>query len=73
MLPKDVYEKVEKFALELFERGTELCTNNGLILVDTKYEFGMMGSEIILMDEIHTPDSSRFWINEGYKEKFEKG
>ena len=67
------YEIMEKYTLALFERGTEIAAKRGLILVDTKYEFGLHNGEVTLMDEIHTPDSSRYFYSEGYEEKFEKG
>ncbi|MDR1022283.1 MAG: phosphoribosylaminoimidazolesuccinocarboxamide synthase [Prevotellaceae bacterium] len=67
------YEQLEKYALALFRRGTEVAAQRGLILVDTKYEFGKRGDEIYLIDEIHTPDSSRYFYAEGYRERFEKG
>ncbi len=70
--PED-YEILEKYTLGLFKRGTEIAAERGLILVDTKYEFGKHNDEIYLMDEIHTPDSSRYFYSEGYKERFEKG
>jgi len=73
IVDKDVYEKVEKYALALFARGTEMAARHGLILVDTKYEFGLLDGEVILIDEIHTPDSSRYFYAEGYEERFEKG
>lgn len=63
------YEKLEKYALALFARGKELAAKRGLILADTKYEFGKSGDEIILMDEIHTPDSSRYFYAEGFDER----
>lgn len=66
------YGLLEKYSLELFERGSEIAAERGLILVDTKYEFGKHKGEIYLMDEIHTPDSSRYFFAEGYKERFEK-
>lgn len=69
----DVYEKVERYALALFERGTEMAARQGLILVDTKYEFGMYDGDVILIDEIHTPDSSRYFYAEGYEERFRNG
>ena len=56
----------------MFERGTQMAAERGLILVDTKYEFGKHNGEIYLMDEIHTPDSSRYFYSEGYQERFEK-
>ena len=67
------YEILEKYTLALFERGTEIAAERGLILVDTKYEFGKHNGEIYLMDEIHTPDSSRYFYSEGYQERFENG
>lgn len=67
------YALLEKYTLALFQRGTEIAAKRGLILVDTKYEFGKHDGKIYLMDEIHTPDSSRYFYSEGYEEKFEKG
>ncbi|WP_289104346.1 phosphoribosylaminoimidazolesuccinocarboxamide synthase [uncultured Bacteroides sp.] len=67
------YATLEKYTLALFERGTKLAAERGLILVDTKYEFGKHNGQIYLMDEIHTPDSSRYFYSEGYEERFEKG
>lgn len=67
------YALLEKYTLALFQRGTEIAAKRGLILVDTKYEFGKADGKIYLMDEIHTPDSSRYFYAEGYKERFEKG
>ncbi len=63
------YKKLEEYSLQLFERGKDIAARRGLILVDTKYEFGKIGDEIYLMDEIHTPDSSRYLFAEGYKER----
>ena len=73
IVSKKIYLKMEKTALNLFERGTKICEKKGLILVDTKYEFGIYKNKLILIDEIHTPDSSRFWIKKTYKERFKKG
>ncbi|MFW9969624.1 MAG: phosphoribosylaminoimidazolesuccinocarboxamide synthase [Candidatus Odinarchaeota archaeon] len=70
---EEVYEKMEEAALKLFKFGQNLCEKNGLILVDTKYEFGLKEGELMVIDEIHTQDSSRFWILDTYNEKFEKG
>ena len=70
--PED-YTLLEKYTLGLFKRGTEIAAERGLILVDTKYEFGKHNDIIYLMDEIHTPDSSRYFYSKGYKENFEKG
>ena len=67
------YALLEKYTLALFQRGTEIAAQRGLILVDTKYEFGKHNGTIYLMDEIHTPDSSRYFYAEGYEERFEKG
>lgn len=67
------YEQLEKYTLQLFERGSEIAAKRGLILVDTKYEFGKRDGKIYLIDEIHTPDSSRYFYAEGYEERFEKG
>ena len=67
------YEMLEKYTMELFVRGTEIAAARGLILVDTKYEFGRRDGKIYLIDEIHTPDSSRYFYAEGYQERFEKG
>lgn len=67
------YELLEKYTLALFQRGTEIAAKRGLILVDTKYEFGKHNGTIYLMDEIHTPDSSRYFYAEGYEEKFAAG
>ncbi len=73
IVDKDVYEQVEKYALALFERGSKMAAERGLILVDTKYEFGLKDGKVILIDEIHTPDSSRYFYADGYEERFEKG
>ena len=67
------YALLEKYALALFKRGGEIAAERGLILVDTKYEFGTHDGKIYLMDEIHTPDSSRYFYSQGYEEKFQKG
>jgi phosphoribosylaminoimidazole-succinocarboxamide synthase len=67
------YALLEKYTLALFKRGTEIAAGRGLILVDTKYEFGHRGGKIYLIDEIHTPDSSRYFYTEGYEERFRKG
>ena len=70
--PED-YEVMERYTRALFARGTEIAASKGLILVDTKYEFGKYNGEVVLMDEIHTPDSSRYFYAEGFEERFEKG
>lgn len=67
------YEMLEKYTMELFLRGTEIAAKRGLILVDTKYEFGRRDGKIYLIDEIHTPDSSRYFYADSYQELFEKG
>ncbi len=73
IVPEDVYEQVERYALALFGRGQQMAAERGLILVDTKYEFGLLDGKVILIDEIHTPDSSRYFYADGYEERFEKG
>ncbi|MDE6243855.1 MAG: phosphoribosylaminoimidazolesuccinocarboxamide synthase [Muribaculaceae bacterium] len=70
---KEDYEQMEQYALAIFERGTEMAARQGLILVDTKYEFGKHEGRVILIDEIHTPDSSRYFYAEGYEERLAKG
>ena len=67
------YIQLEKYTQALFQRGTELAAKQGLILVDTKYEFGKVGNKIYLIDEIHTPDSSRYFYMDGYAERQQKG
>lgn len=73
IVTEDVYLQLEDFTRKLFERGTEMAAQRGLILVDTKYEFGMKDGKVMLMDEIHTPDSSRYFYLDGYKERQSKG
>lgn len=73
IVSKKIYEQMEKASLTLFDYGSKLCKKHGLILVDTKYEFGLYKGKLMLMDEIHTPDSSRFWIAKTYKKRFEGG
>ena len=70
---KGEYEQLEKYTLQLFARGTQLAAQHGLILVDTKYEFGQRDGKIFLIDEIHTPDSSRYFYLDGYAERQLKG
>ena len=70
---QEEWNKLSALALKLFERGTQIASKRGLILVDTKYEFGKIGDDIYLMDEVHTPDSSRYFFTEGYKERQAKG
>ncbi|MEZ4893670.1 MAG: phosphoribosylaminoimidazolesuccinocarboxamide synthase [Saprospiraceae bacterium] len=69
----DVYEQMEKYTRTLFQRGTEMAARQGLILVDTKYEFGIYKGQVMLMDEIHTPDSSRYFYADGYEERQQRG
>ncbi|MEO8721106.1 MAG: phosphoribosylaminoimidazolesuccinocarboxamide synthase [Ginsengibacter sp.] len=66
------YEQMEQYARKLFSRGKELASKRGLILVDTKYEFGKLGDEIILIDEVHTPDSSRYFYADGFEKRQSK-
>jgi phosphoribosylaminoimidazole-succinocarboxamide synthase len=73
IVDKKIYQQMEKISLELFAFGSKLCKSKGLILVDTKYEFGLYDDQLILMDEIHTPDSSRFWKADTYASRFAKG
>ncbi|MFX0025656.1 MAG: phosphoribosylaminoimidazolesuccinocarboxamide synthase [Candidatus Hermodarchaeota archaeon] len=70
---KDIYEEMEEAAIKLFRFGQKYCEQNGLILVDTKYEFGLINNELYVIDEIHTQDSSRFWMLESYEEHFKNG
>ncbi len=70
---KEDYEILETYALKLFARGKEIAAKRGLILADTKYEFGKLNNEIILIDEIHTPDSSRYFYADGFEERQSKG
>jgi phosphoribosylaminoimidazole-succinocarboxamide synthase len=73
LVSREDYELMEKYTNALFQRGSEIAQSKGLILVDTKYEFGKRDGKVYLIDEIHTPDSSRYFYSEGYQEKFEKG
>lgn len=73
IVDESIYSQMETIALKLFERGTEICGQKGLILVDTKYEFGLLDGKLTLIDEVHTPDSSRFWKADSYIDRFEKG
>ena len=73
LVSKEDYEQLEKYTYALFQRGTEIAAKQGLILVDTKYEFGKADGKIFLIDEIHTPDSSRYFYAEGYEERLNKG
>ena len=73
IVSREDYEQLEAYTRAIFARGTEIAAKMGLILVDTKYEFGKKGGVIYLMDEIHTPDSSRYFYAEGYEERLAKG
>ncbi len=73
LVSKEDYETLEKYTLALFERGSQMAAQRGLILVDTKYEFGKKDGVIYLIDEIHTPDSSRYFYADGYQERFDRG
>jgi phosphoribosylaminoimidazole-succinocarboxamide synthase len=73
IVSKEDYEKLEAYTQALYKRGTEIAAKQGLILVDTKYEFGKAGNDIFLIDEVHTPDSSRYFYIEGYQERQNKG
>ena len=73
LVPEAEYNRIEKYALALFARGQEIARQHGLILVDTKYEFGQYNGQVMLMDEVHTPDSSRYFYAEGYAERFAAG
>ena len=73
LVSKEDYEKLEEYTYALFQRGTEIAAEKNLILVDTKYEFGKKDGKIYLIDEIHTPDSSRYFYSEGYQERLDNG
>lgn len=73
LISPSVLKQMEEAALALYERGNKICNKRGLILVDTKYEFGEYKGKLVLIDEIHTPDSSRYWKAENYRQRFEKG
>jgi len=72
-VPKEIYEQLEAYTRLLFQRGSEMALERGLLLVDTKYEFGLKDGKVILIDEIHTPDSSRYFYADGYQERQDKG
>lgn len=72
-VPADDWAKIEELALRLYARGVEMAAKQGLILVDTKYEFGKLNGELVLMDEIHTPDSSRYFYKDGYEKRQQTG
>lgn len=73
IISKEDYEVMEDYTRKIFARGQEIAAEHGLILVDTKYEFGKRDGKVYLIDEVHTPDSSRYFYADGYEEKFEKG
>lgn len=73
LVPEKEYLQLEKYALALFARGQEIAMQHGLLLVDTKYEFGNYQGQVMLMDEVHTPDSSRYFYADGYEERFAAG
>ena len=73
IIKEEIYTEREKITLALYQRGCQIAAKRGLILVDTKYEFGLKDGEIYLIDEIHTPDSSRYFYSDGYQERFDKG
>lgn len=73
IVSEDVYIKMEEYSLALFEEGSRMAEEKGLILVDTKYEFGLYHGEVLLMDEVHTPDSSRYFYLDGYEERQRSG
>jgi phosphoribosylaminoimidazole-succinocarboxamide synthase len=72
LIPEKEYDLLEKYSMEVFMRGSEIAAEHGLILVDTKYEFGKKDGKIYLIDEINTPDSSRYFYADGYQERFDK-
>jgi phosphoribosylaminoimidazole-succinocarboxamide synthase len=73
LITEALFERIASISLDLFARGTELAAARGLIMVDTKYEFGLLDDEVVLIDEVHTPDSSRFWYADTYEELFAAG
>ncbi|MFA0960398.1 phosphoribosylaminoimidazolesuccinocarboxamide synthase [Roseivirga sp. BDSF3-8] len=73
LVPEDIYVKLEEYTRALYKRGSELAAKQGLILVDTKYEFGLYNGEVYLIDEVHTPDSSRYFYTEGYEDRQQAG
>ncbi len=73
LVDRDIYEQIEQITYRLFERGQQYARSRGLILVDTKYEFGLHNGKIYLIDEVHTPDSSRYWYMDDYEERFAQG
>jgi phosphoribosylaminoimidazole-succinocarboxamide synthase len=73
LIAEELFERIASLSFELFRRGTEVASERGLILVDTKYEFGVLDDDLVLIDEVHTPDSSRFWYADTYDELFSDG
>ncbi len=73
LVEEKLWKEIEKVSLALFQRGTEIAAKNGLLLVDTKYEFGLLDGRLVVVDEIHTPDSSRFWFADSYETLFNEG
>ena len=73
LIEEALFDRIVGLSFELFQRGTEMAADRGLILVDTKYEFGLLDGEVVLIDEVHTPDSSRFWYADTYDELFADG
>ena len=73
LVEESIYVKAEEYAMELFDSGQKWAAEQGLILVDTKYEFGMVNNQLILIDEIHTPDSSRYWLADEYETRYLAG
>ncbi len=73
LVSEEEYKQLEEYSMKLFQRGSEIAAKHGLILVDTKYEFGRKDGKIYLIDEIHTPDSSRYFYSDGYQDRFDKG
>ena len=73
IVPEEDYIRIENYTKAIFRRGQEIAAKMGLILVDTKYEFGKLDGKIYLMDEVHTPDSSRYYYADGYEERLAKG
>ena len=73
IVTEDEWKTIEGYALKLFERGKQIASKRGLILVDTKYEFGKIDDTVYLMDEVHTPDSSRYFYADGFEERQQKG
>lgn len=73
LVPENIYNQIEDYTFKVFERGTQMAARMGLILVDTKYEFGIQDGKVFLIDEIHTPDSSRYFYGDTYKNNFKKG